>query len=220
MEGFGDSRSELDQITPADSESAPVLSQSPATYDDYAAVNHHSEMDPKGGAAKRTVGIENEECAEDHVPVRRSKRQKRPPTPVSSRTSVDRNPRRPTKYSTEYLLNNPKSALVDLPDLSMFVNDDIFRKLSVDDRREIMQYVLPIDRSSSTSPVPGFFKNAVIQDAARQLQVDIGLGRYTKTYAEEYRRARVAIANGEAEEYKEGQLELWWGQKAKGIDVD
>ncbi|KAK9234861.1 hypothetical protein V1525DRAFT_29804 [Lipomyces kononenkoae] len=206
-----------------DGENVPESSQPQAPYEDYAATNHHSERYPPGEPADHTVIIEDEEHATEGVSPRRSKRQRRPPTKLSPGTagrSTDRNTRRPTKYSPEYLLNNPKSALVDLPDLSMFVNEDVFRKLSVDDRREIMHYVLPIDRSSSTSPVPGFFGNAVLQDTARQLQVDIGLGRYTKTYAEEYRRASVAIANGEAEEYKESQIELWWGQKAKGIDVD
>ncbi|KAK9350948.1 hypothetical protein V1523DRAFT_418171 [Lipomyces doorenjongii] len=185
-------------------------------------INTLSDMYASDEGGKRIASNEDEENANDDGSARRSLRKRRPPTQFSPRPiipSTARKTRRSDKFSSDYLLNNAKSALVDLPDLSMFISEDAFRRLSIEDRRDIMQYILPIDRASSTSPVPGFFRNVVIQDAARQLQADIGLGRYTKSYAEQYKRATAAIANGETDEYKEGQFELWWGQKARGINV-
>ncbi|KAK9359268.1 hypothetical protein V1504DRAFT_493176 [Lipomyces starkeyi] len=207
-------------ITVADNENGSEASQPPRPNEKNSEINKSSDMYASEGG-KHTVSSENEEKANDHGSTRRSLRHRRPPTQLSPRSIVPTTgkTRRSDKFSPDYLLNNAKSALVDLPDLSMFISEDTFRRLSIDDRRDIMRYILPIDRASSTSPVPGFFRNVVIQDAARQLQADIGLGRYTKTYAEEYKRATAAIANGETDEYKEGQFELWWGQKARGINV-
>ncbi|KAK9245100.1 hypothetical protein V1506DRAFT_539183 [Lipomyces tetrasporus] len=193
------------------------------SYETDGEVNIQSNESAPDNTAEHVAGSEEEGRTNDRASLRRSSRQRRPPRHLSPKPvvlSTARKTRTADKFSPEYLLNNPKSALVDLPDLSMFVNEDAFRRLPINDRREIMQYILPIDRSSSTSPVPDFFRSVVIQDAARQLQTDIALGRYTKSYAEEYNRAIVAIANGEADEYKDGQFELWWGQKARGIDVE
>ncbi|KAK9387400.1 hypothetical protein V1515DRAFT_535574 [Lipomyces mesembrius] len=200
----------------ADDENGSETSQPPRPNE------RHSDLYASDEGGKHIVNNEDEENANDYGSTRRSLRKRRPATQFSPRPivpSTARKTRRSDKLSPDYLLNNAKSALVDLPDLSMFISEDAFRKLSIEDRRDIMQYILPIDRASSTSPVPGFFRNVVIQDAARQLQADIGLGRYTKNYAEEYNRATAAIANGETDEYKEGQFELWWGQKARGINV-
>ncbi|KAK9483205.1 hypothetical protein V1527DRAFT_473845 [Lipomyces starkeyi] len=207
-------------ITFADNENGSEASQPPRPNEENSEINNSLDMYTSEGG-KHTVSSEDEEKANDHGSTRRSLRHRRPPIQFSPRSIVPTTgkTRRSGKFSPDYLLNNSKSALVDLPDLSMFISEDAFRRLSIDDRRDIMRYILPIDRASSTSPVPGFFRNVVIQDAARQLQADIGLGRYTKTYAEEYKRATAAIANGETDEYKEGQFELWWGQKARGINV-
>ncbi|KAK9331503.1 hypothetical protein V1520DRAFT_337458 [Lipomyces starkeyi] len=207
-------------IAVADNENGSEASQPPRPNEKNSEVNNSSDVYAFEGG-KHKVSSEDEEKANYHGSTRRSLRQRQPPTQFSPRPIVPTTgkTRRSDKFSPDYLLNNAKSALVDLPDLSMIISEDAFRRLSIDDRRDIMRYILPIDRASSTSPVPGFFRNVVIQDAARQLQADIGLGRYTKTYAEEYKRATAAIANGETDEYKEGQFELWWGQKARGINV-
>ncbi|KAK9374223.1 uncharacterized protein V1513DRAFT_485336 [Lipomyces chichibuensis] len=203
-------------ISVADDRNSSEASQAPCRNEK----NSLSDMYASEGA-NHIVSNEDEEKSNDDGSTRHCLRQRRPPTQFSPRPIVPNTgkTRRQDKFSPDYLLNNAKSALVDLPDLSMFISEDAFRKLSIDDRRDIMRYILPIDRASSTSPVPGFFSNVVIQDATRQLQADIGLGRYTKAYAEEYKRATAAIANGEADEYKEGQFELWWGQKSRGINV-
>ncbi|KAK9312564.1 hypothetical protein V1522DRAFT_412453 [Lipomyces starkeyi] len=207
-------------IAVVDNENGSEASQPPRPNEKNSEINNSSDRYASEGA-KHTVSSEDDEKANDHGATRRSLRHRRPPTQFSPRPIVPTTGKTRTsdKFSPDYLLNNAKSALVDLPDLSMFISEDAFRRLSIDDRRDIMRYILPIDRASPTSPVPGFFRNVVIQDAARQLQADIGLGRYTKTYAEEYKRATAAIANGETDEYKEGQFELWWGQKARGINV-
>ncbi|KAK9324928.1 hypothetical protein V1517DRAFT_316100 [Lipomyces orientalis] len=208
-------------IIEADSDNDLVMSRPSYKIED--EVNIQSKGPALDNEAEYIAGNEEGGRTNDRTSLRRSSRQRRPPkhlSPEPNVISTSRKARTADKFSPEYLLNNPKSALVDLPDLSMFVNEDAFRRLSIDDRREIMQYILPIDRSSSTSPVPGFFRSVVIQDSARQLQNDIALGRYTKSYAGEYNRAIAAIANGEADEYKDGQFELWWGQRARGIDVE
>lgn len=60
-----------------------------------------------------------------------------------------------------------------------------------------------------------FVNNTVLQDTMRALQDDLENGRYTKTYSNELVRARKHIEQGGVDEYKDGQFELWWGQRAR-----
>ncbi|KAK9451915.1 Asx homology domain-containing protein [Limtongia smithiae] len=131
----------------------------------------------------------------------------------------------PDKYTTEYLLTNSRSPLVSISDLSFLVNEDSFNALPESARAHLMSILAPVDHAppspsasnSTPRPVAGFFShNTVLQEAIRDFQSDISLGRYTKSYARDLSRARAAIARGSTDKYKDNEFELWWGQRSRG----
>lgn len=63
--------------------------------------------------------------------------------------------------------------------------------------------------------MPGFFRNRAFRDALVDFQSDIGSGRFAPQYLEEAEEASFARMEGKLDKFKDGQFELYWGQRAR-----
>ncbi|KAK9461707.1 Asx homology domain-containing protein [Lipomyces oligophaga] len=131
------------------------------------------------------------------------------------------------KYSVESLLTSQSSALIDFPDLSNLINAETFAQLSESDQQELLCYLSPVDVITDSPQLqphegqpkrslsPNFFNSTIIKEAARLLQQDLSLGRYTLNYANKLNRARTMKLDDTLASYKDDLFESWWGQRAR-----
>ncbi|KAK9466772.1 Asx homology domain-containing protein [Lipomyces arxii] len=125
--------------------------------------------------------------------------------------------KQPLKQTESYLLTNPKSALCRIQDITLFVNKATFESLSIADQEKLLLMIPEIYRKSPDFSLSGLLESFVFKQALRELQHDIKLGRYTKSYENKLQVARSALGSGKLETYKNSEFELWWGQKSTVI---
>ncbi|KAK9476996.1 Asx homology domain-containing protein [Lipomyces japonicus] len=117
------------------------------------------------------------------------------------------------KNAVNSLLSS-RNSLLTSSDLSKLFNTKRFNLLSANQRRELISLLPECDKTSDFLLGEEFFKLGVIRDSMITLQEDLSSGRYETRYMNMIEKARKWIDLGNADDFKEHQLELWWGQHA------
>lgn len=131
-------------------------------------------------------------------------------------------------WDKEVLLTSKKSRLVKVADLSDVLNSTTWDLLSAEEQKECLALLpvidkvyVPADSSNGDGDpngdailAPDFFEsNQVLKDSLVEFQDDLIQGRYEPSYITEAANARTARLEGAADKYKDGQYELFWGQR-------
>ncbi|KAK9454735.1 ASX homology domain-containing protein [Dipodascopsis uninucleata] len=117
------------------------------------------------------------------------------------------------------LVTSHNSPLASVPNLNAIINKENFESLSEDQRRDLIALLPDVDRSDDTALglVPDFFNscNTVLQGAMREFQNDLSMGRFERQHMNQAKAAYAAVVAGKADKFKDGQFELYWGQKSQ-----
>ncbi|KAF8427411.1 Asx homology domain-containing protein [Tirmania nivea] len=126
------------------------------------------------------------------------------------------------------LLTSKRSRLAKAADLSDVLNSTTWDLLSTEEQKECLALLPSIDKvygppGSNTADgdlngeailAPDFFEsNQVFKDSLLEFQDDLIQGRYEPSYIAEAANARKARLEGAVDKYKDGQYELFWGQR-------
>ncbi|OKL63487.1 hypothetical protein UA08_01413 [Talaromyces atroroseus] len=130
-------------------------------------------------------------------------------------------------WGEDYLMTNPKSALVHADLVRLFSNPKAWEYLEEDEKRELISLLPshihpnpdpdPEDPDSKIPPLPESFLryDNNWRAALRNFQYDLESGRYKPDWQRQARRAVQERAEGKFDDYKEREFEQFWGQKQK-----
>ncbi|KAF8472467.1 Asx homology domain-containing protein [Kalaharituber pfeilii] len=153
-------------------------------------------------------------------------------TPIEHQAVDDSTPKarkgRKSQWDKDVLLTSKNSKLVKARDLSDVLNSATWDLLSPGEKKECLDLLPTIDKifvpSSNTDADPNgepalvadfFESNQVFKDSLIEFQDDLSNGRYEPTYVAQAASARKARLEGAADKYKDGQYELYWGQRQR-----
>ncbi|EED19297.1 conserved hypothetical protein [Talaromyces stipitatus ATCC 10500] len=130
-------------------------------------------------------------------------------------------------WGEDYLMTNPKSALVHADLVRLFSNPKAWECLEEDEKRELLSRLPahihpnpdpdPDDPESKIPPLPESFLryDNNWRAALRNFQSDLESGRYKPDWQKQAKQAVQERAQGKFDDYKEREFEQFWGQKQK-----
>ncbi|QKX57087.1 uncharacterized protein TRUGW13939_04195 [Talaromyces rugulosus] len=137
---------------------------------------------------------------------------------------------RPTKrgnWGEDYLMTNPKSALVNADLVKLFSNPKAWECLDEEEKKHLLS-LLPThihpnpdpDPDNPDAKIPALPDDFLRYDnnwrgALRNFQSDLESGRYKPAWQRQAKQAVQDRAEGKYDDFKEREFEQFWGQKQK-----